>query len=119
MGPIVKRVRSCQDQTLRTGFGVYNLVKGEVFEGRFKSESNLHALISIGLIELAINSPIKKEIPVIVPVIIPELPLVLKELPVQNIIIENIPSSEVDITLLDAEGKEIPLSYNIDKFKKV
>ena len=118
MGPIVRRVRSLQDQTLRTGFGIYNLTKGEVFEGKFKSESNLQALISIGLIELAINSPVKKEIPVILPNLIPELPLVLEELPIQNIILENNPNLEISIIMFDEEGKEIPLSFNIDKFKR-
>ncbi len=119
MGPIVRRVRSLQDQTLRTGFGMYNLVRGEVFEGKFKSESNLQALIFIGLIELAINSPIKKEIPIILPSSIPELTLVLEEAIGQNVIIENITSYEIDITMFDGEGKEIPLSSNIDKFKRV
>ena len=60
------KVQSLQDQTLNTGVEIYELTKGEIFIGKFKSSALVNNFIEAGII-IKTNSiiPLEKPIPVI------------------------------------------------------
>lgn len=60
------KVRSLKDQTLWTGVYHYELIKGEVFVGVFKSITTLEGFLELGILEAVDESvPCEKVFPVI------------------------------------------------------
>jgi len=126
MGPVKARLCSLKDQTLITGVEVRDLIEGEIFEARFKSEAVIEGLIGIHVIKrvppdagICKNIPVillnKKEPPVIsvnrieekIPVI--EIKKVVPVIP--KVLLPKVDYSEVSIPVLrDENGNELPLS---------